>query len=121
MKKAHRSEFLKAVKTRFPEIKERINKEAGLLTFEISVFIQFIQRKIDSNKREEVIDAFDILSNYYVNGTIDLHQSIRNAVCEDLDFTCTDYLDRAWAFDILPIPLKEERRNWYEFMGYESE
>ena len=55
MKKAHRSEFLKTVKERFPEVRDGINKEDGLLSFEVAVFIKFIQRKIDSNDNLIVI------------------------------------------------------------------
>jgi len=121
MKKAHRSEFLKSIKKRFPEIRDRINKEDGLLTFEVSVFIHFIQRKIDSSDEQAVIDAFNILSEFYVKGNVSLNHTIRNAVCEDLDLSSTATLNRAWAFTALPEPLKTERRDWFEFMGYKSE
>ena len=60
MKKAHRSEFLKSVKERFPQIRDGINKEDGLLTFEVTVFFNFIQEKIDTSDKADVIDAFEI-------------------------------------------------------------
>ncbi|BFM18400.1 hypothetical protein R50073_45830 [Maricurvus nonylphenolicus] len=121
MKKAHRSEFLKAVKDRFPEIRSEINKEDGLLTFEVAVFIKFIQRKVDESEKAVVIDAFNILNEYYIKGNESLNQIIRNAVCEDLDLSDTSVTERHWAFEMLPEPLKTERRSWFEFMGYQSE
>jgi len=121
MKKAHRSEFLKAVKARFPEIRDKINKEDGLLTFEVSVFIKFIQIKIDASDQSSVIDAFKLLNMFYLNGNMSLSQTIRNAVCEDLYLFNTAILNRSWAFQALPEPLKSERKDWFEFMGYKSE
>lgn len=121
MKKAHRSELLKAIKKRFPEIKDLLNKEEGLLTFEISVFIKFIQRKIDAGEKQSVVDAYDILNKFYLEGNSSLNQTIRNAVSEDIDLSNTSTLERRWAFDALPEPLKAERINWFNFMGYKSE
>lgn len=121
MTKAHRSELLKAIKERFPEIKDRLNKEEGLLIFEIAVFTKFIQRKIDAGEKQSVIDAYEILNRFYLEGNASLVQTIRNAVSEDIDLSNTRSVERHWAFEALPEPLKAERISWFDFMGYKSE
>lgn len=68
MSKLHRSEFLKEVKHHFPEIRDKINREQGLLSFEIDVFITFVQNQIDLNVITKTELAFKILDKYYRNG-----------------------------------------------------
>ena len=52
MNKSHRAELIKTVKERYPELVERINQEEGLLSFDLAVFIKFIQRKIDASEEQ---------------------------------------------------------------------
>lgn len=118
MSKLHRSEFLKEVKHNFPETTENINKEEGLLSFEIDVFIKFVQSQIDLNVISKTELAFKILDQYYRNGNRALHELIRNAVCEDFNFSDTEDSKRQWAYVLLPESLKTERIAWMKFMGY---
>ena len=118
MNKLHRSEFLKEVKKHFPEIREDINKEEGLLSFEIDIFIKHVQNQIDSNKVNKTEIALSLLDKYYQDGNKSLHELIRNAVCEDLDFSDTSKRKRLWAYDLLSNQLKYERKEWLNFMGY---
>jgi hypothetical protein len=117
MNKAHRSEFLKEVKHKFPLIKENINQQEGLLSFEIDVFIKYIQTLINQNQSALASEAFILLNHFYLNGNRALHELIRNAVCEDLVFEDTISIERKWAYDLLSEPLKAERRKWLKFMG----
>lgn len=55
MTKVHRSEFLKEVKVHFPEIRQEINQQDGLLGFEIDCFRRFTQTLIDAGNRERVL------------------------------------------------------------------
>ena len=120
MNKSHRSEFLKTVKKRFPELKELINQEDGLLSFELAVFIKFIQNKIDNSEELVIKECFEILNFFYKNGNKALHNTIRNAVCEDLVFKDSAKANRSWALSLLPAPLKNERDSWLKFMSYQS-
>jgi len=58
------------------------------------------------------------LNRFYLSGNKALHELIRNAVCEDLEFENTKKSDRHWAYDLLSEPLKKERIEWLKFMGY---
>ncbi len=117
MSKLHRSDFLKEVKGNFPEIIENINKEEGLLSFELDIFVKFVQCQIDLNVTCKTKKAFTLLNNYYQNGNSALHELIRNAVCEDINFTDTKKIKRAWAYALVPAPLKTERQAWLKSMG----
>jgi hypothetical protein len=118
MNKAHRSEFLSEVKKLFPEIKEDINKQQGLLSFEIDIFIKHVQAKIDSNEPDAIQTAYELLEKYYRMGNTSIQELIRNAVCEDLDFANTKKHQRMWAYELLPQSLKIERKDWLKLMGY---
>ena len=118
MNKLHRSEYLKEVKKKFPSVTADINKQDGLLSFEIDVFIRYTQGLINTNQKAAVEKAFSILNRFYVNGNKALHELIRNAVCEDLVFENSNAFVREWAYGILPEPLKVEREKWLKFMGY---
>ena len=120
MKKLHRSIFLKEVKNKFPEIIELINKEDGLLYFELCVFINYVQNKIDAGDKSKVVECFSVLNNYYENGNNSLHSLISNAVSEDILFDDSKNINRRWALDLLPLALKKERDCWYEFMGFKK-
>ena len=118
MNKLHRSEFLKEMKNLFPEIREDINKEEGLLSFEIDVLVKHIQKQIDFNINNKTELAFILLDKYYKSGNKSLRELIRNAVCEDLNFSDTSKRKRLWAYNLLSKQLKEERKKWLDFMGY---
>lgn len=52
MKKTHRSIFIKEVKEAFPDIKDTINAEYGLLHCEMHVFCDYVQKLIDSGDKK---------------------------------------------------------------------
>ncbi len=119
--RAHRSQLIAAIKEKFPELREAINQERGLLTYEMKVFMQFVQTQIDLGQQLKVSEAYQLLSEYYLNGNKALANVIRNAIAEDLVLADTKKVNRAWAFHALPEPLKAERRAWFTFMEYPSE
>lgn len=106
------------VKSFFPEVQEAINQEGGLLSFELSVFIKHIQKQIDANLVSKTELAFTLLDKYYKSGNKSLRELIRNAVCEDLNFSDTNKRKRLWAYELLSKQLKNERKEWLSFMGY---
>ncbi len=118
MSNLHRSEFLNEVKKFFPEVTDKFNQQDGLLSFEVDVFVQFTQNQIDSSSLEQTKLALILLDTYYQNGNKALHELIRNAVCEDLNFSDTNNTKRAWAYSFLSAQLKTERNSWLKFMGY---
>jgi len=118
MNKLNRSEFLKEVKRLFPEVCEGINKEEGLLSFEIDIFVKYVQSQIDSNIVDKTQLALSLLDKYYRNGNKSLHELIRNSVCEDLTFSDTSKRKRLWAYELLSEQLKNERKEWLDFLGY---
>lgn len=120
MNKTHRSEFIKAVKDKFPELTDSINEQDGLLTFEMEVFIRFLQRQISDGERATTKECFDLLNYHYLNGNKALKETIRNAVCEDIDFSDSKKTHRSWALAILPSALNDERNAWNKFMDYKE-
>ncbi len=117
MQLIHRSPFLKELKAKYPELKGDLNAQMGLLAFEVSVFIEFIQAAIDKGDQDKVRETLELTSYYYLNSNNSLKTLLCNAVCEDLDFEDTDRHSRSWALNFLPKPLKRERDAWIKFMG----
>jgi len=102
----HRSIFLKEVKEAFPEIRERINSEYGLLHCEMHDFTDHVQGLIDSGDKEEVIKAFKIAERHFLNGNCDLVNAVAVSFLEHLDFADGKYR-RKWAYDLLPKSMRK--------------
>lgn len=82
----HRSEFSVLVKDAAPEVVEEINKQQGLLHFEIEVMCRRAQRAIYANDVETLTTIFALALKGYLNGNKALN---------------------SWAWVALPEPLKE--------------
>lgn len=103
----HRSQLIKELKERFPEIAQDLNAERGLLAFELEVFWRYTQSCIDRADRRSVEACFDIARKYYVNGNARMRDAIDTCFVELLDFRDSKKTARAWAWDCLPDVLKE--------------
>lgn len=90
MEKLHRNQLIAELKNDFPELTEALNAEAGLLSFELSVFCRFTMAKIGEGDRESVAKCYAIDTCYV----------------EELEFPAPKKKDRTWAWDILPEQLK---------------
>ncbi|GAB1266725.1 hypothetical protein NBRC116492_35350 [Aurantivibrio infirmus] len=112
-----RSQFLKELKGRYPEIKDELNSQEGLITFEVSVFLQLVQRNIDDGNRDGFQQSIELVNRFYSEGNKALRSSICNGVCEDLLFEDSKKNNRSWALALLPEPLAKERDSWRKFIG----
>jgi hypothetical protein len=115
MNNTHRSVFIKEVKEAFPELRDKINKQYGLLNFEMHAFLDFVQEQINVGNRENVIKAFQIVERHFKNGNGDLVNAIGVSFLEHLDLGLAKG-SPSWAVDVLPVILRqpyEELRKYY--------
>lgn len=104
--KLDRSKFLREVKEHFPEIKEDINAEQGLLHLEVSVFYLFTQKLINEGNVERVKIAYHIADKYFRLGDTKMQNAIDVSYVEGLEFKNTKKNEREWAWQVLPSMLK---------------
>ena len=52
--KLHRSEFLKELKAKIPELRQPLNEHGNSIYLEVSVFLEFVQYHINENDAETV-------------------------------------------------------------------
>ena len=103
-----RSVFLKELKQIFPMLKPELNKEMGLLHFEMTVFRNFAQQMINDGETDTVEQCFSIALKYYLNGNAKLKDAVIISFIEDLEFTDTPKRSREWAWNLFPEQLKDE-------------
>ena len=107
MKPLHRNELISEIKREFPELKDELNAQDGLISLELYVFRQFTMRMIGRGERETVSRCYQIMENHYVGGDDKLRDAIDTCYVEDLEFPNPKKKDRSWAWDILPDRLKK--------------
>ncbi|MCB1838932.1 MAG: hypothetical protein KDI61_01550 [Alphaproteobacteria bacterium] len=115
MKKTHRSIFLKELKQTFPELKNEINSQYGLLHCEMHTFHQYVQDQITDNHKENVIKAFKIIEKHFLSGNKDLVTAIAVSFLEHLDLGI-EKGKPSWALKFLPETLRapyEELRKYH--------
>jgi hypothetical protein len=100
-----RSEFLRIVKTQFPNLRELINKEQGLLHFEVSVLRRHTQRAIYDGDKQTLAACFRIAEQAYKEGNRSLKVAIDTSFVEELDFI-TPQEHYEWAWNMFPEKLK---------------
>ena len=64
----HRSEFLKLLKERLPEVRIPANRREGLLHFEMDELRKFAQRPIFEGDRSSLEVCFRLAEETYVKG-----------------------------------------------------
>jgi hypothetical protein len=103
MRAFHRSIFLKELKETFPQLREAINAQYGLLHLEVHVLTDFVQHAIADGDKEKVRLGFKIAERYYNGGNTDMSNAICVSFVEHLD------LQKApWAWDFLGPSLRQE-------------
>ena len=117
MQKIHRHMFLKEVKETYPERADDLNRQEGVFSREVAVFLEFVQRLIDSEDCQKVEVLLNRVDRYYSTGDRALNEFTRNGVCEDLRFEDTKVVNRSWALAYLSPALTRERELWIERMG----
>ena len=89
MSKFHQSQFIKEVKTVFPELTSDINAEQGLLHLEMEVIRKFTQHLIDTGQRKELVKCFSLIEQFNKSGNAKLKDAIDVSFVEDLNFSAT--------------------------------
>ena len=107
-----RSEFLRIVKQQFPELREPINKEQGLLHFEVDVLRRYSQKAIFDGDRQALANCFKIAEQAYSEGNRSLKNAIDVSFVEGLDFV-TPHKRYDWAWDMLPKTLRSLYRAFH--------
>ena|SRR5215813_3520522 len=103
MEALHRSIFLKELKEAFPQLREAINAQHGLLYLEVHVFADFVQHAIADDDKETARLSLMIAERYCNDGNADMSNAICVSFVEHLD------LQKApWAWDLLGTSLKQE-------------
>jgi hypothetical protein len=102
MKPLHRSIFLKELKTLFPQLKDDVNAEYGLLHLEMRVFAKFAQRAIYDGDVDKVLLCFKLADKYHNEGTRKVSNAIVVSFVEHLDLQKAE-----WAWELLTPGLKK--------------
>ena len=97
----HRSDFLKELKATFPEIREVVNQEQGLLHLEMHGFCNFTQSAIDGGRRDTVRKCFQLADKYIREGRKNLVNALAVSYLEDLNFE-DGATQRRWAKSLMP-------------------
>ncbi len=104
----HRSEFLKELKALFPELTKTINKQEGLLSFEIDEFRKFANYAVGAKDTDTVELCYKLAEKAYLTGNRDLKALINTEFVEFLDLH-----HNKWAWEILPVILKNLYLDFY--------
>lgn len=115
--KPDRSKFLKELKESFPELKQRINSEEGLSTFEMDAFCEFTQRHIDEGNKKVVQRCFEIAGRYFLYSNNKFREIIDTCYVEPLEFKDSNRTQRNWAWEIFPAQLKERYESFWGKSG----
>ncbi|WP_434777595.1 DUF7674 family protein [Neisseria sp. Ec49-e6-T10] len=99
----HRSDFLRELKETFPELTKDINKQGGLLHFEMTVFSLFVEQQIKQKNQDIVLNCFQLADKFYRLGNSKLKNAIDVSFLEPLLILKTE----KWAFDLLPQTSKQ--------------
>jgi hypothetical protein len=98
----HRSVFLKELKETFPQLKDAINSEHGLLHLEMHVFRDFAQGAIRLGNAKEVRRCFMVAEKYYNDGNESMKNAVVVSFVEHLELH-----DARWAWELLGQSLKD--------------
>ena len=102
----HRSEFIKAVKEQFPELRDPMNREGlGNLCGEMHQFRLFADQAIRDGDTQKLADCYRLLETAYLAGNLSMKRTIDECFIEDMDYN-THGAVYAWAWDMLPEVLK---------------
>ena len=102
----HRSEFIKAVKEQFPELRDPINREGlGNLCGEMQQIRLFADQAIREGAKQRLADCYRLLETAYLTGNRQLKGAIDGCFIEDMDYN-THGAIYAWAWEMLPEVLK---------------
>ena len=91
-----RSIFLKEVKGTFPDLRDEINSQYGLLHLDVHVLADFVQRAIALGNAKDVALCFGLAEKYYRDGNDRMKNAIAVSFIEHLPLH-----DAQWAWDMM--------------------
>jgi hypothetical protein len=100
--KIDRSEFLRRLKSYFPNLRSDLNQQQGLLHFEVSEFRKYTNNLVREGNKDKVKSCFKIAEQGYLHGNAKMKNAIDVSYVEDLEF-----YGKAWAWQLLPNVLKD--------------
>jgi hypothetical protein len=101
MEALHRTIFLKELQDTFPQLKDAINAQHGLLHLEVHVFADFVQHAIADGDKETARLSLMIAERYCNGGNAEMSNAIGVSFVEHLDLR-----KAPWAWDFLGRCLK---------------
>lgn len=102
----HRSAFLKAIKSTFPELSADIHQQKGLIGFEIQVLRQAADRAIHDGDTDRLQALAALVEVGLQRGNQQLRAALLAFFVDDLDVVGR----HAWAMACLPKTVAFERR-----------
>jgi hypothetical protein len=109
----HRSEFLKLLGDRLPQLRRPVNQHKGLLHFEMDELRKFAQRAIFEGDRSSLEICFRLADEIHTKGDKELRDAVDVSFVEPLDFV-TDHNSFVWAWEMMPKTLQ---RLYWDFHG----
>ncbi len=104
------------MKAAFPELRQSINEQYGLIHLEMHVFLDFVKDQIDSANRDKVSRAFQIVERHFMNGNSDLVSAIGVSFLEHLDLGLAKEKP-SWALEIFPSSLRQAYEEIRKYHG----
>jgi len=107
MRKLDWSDFLKELKETFPQLRDELNQQDGLLILEITVFTNFVQSLINAGEKDLLLKAFHLVDKYLREGNREVVNDLGVSFLEHLNFT-DGKAPRSWAMAYMPSNLRSE-------------
>jgi hypothetical protein len=108
----HRSDFLKLLKERLPELRTPVNQHEGLLHFEMDELRKFAQRAIAEGDRRSLEICLRLAEETYREGDKKLKDAIDVSFVEPLDFVAA-HNAYGWAWEMMPKTLQRLYRAFH--------
>lgn len=99
-------QFVEQLLTEFPEIRDEVTDEAGLLHLEMSCFARRTQKAIDEENRADLKRCFDFASRVLENADPDVENAVIVSYLENLDFRDGER-NHNWAIEMMHPALKD--------------
>jgi hypothetical protein len=99
-----RSEFLRLMKERLPDLRQALNQQLQILGGEVQVLGRAAQRAIYDGDRERLAICFAIADRAHSEGNKDLRGCMESIFVDELEFD-TPHTSYRWAREMLSRPL----------------
>jgi hypothetical protein len=103
-------EFIGEVRTEFQDLSAEIDDDAGLFYLRVGSLARHTQAAIEDGDRAEVQRQFEFVRRADLAGDSEVQNALGVSYLEHLNFQ-DGKRHRAWAWDLLPEPLKSSARS----------